>query len=1098
MRLKGIVLSGVIVVSLAATFLAIPTIAVTARTKAGPVHLTCELLTNPLGIDNQHPQLSWQLEDPTQAAVQTAYRIAVSSSAAAAARGQADVWDSGRVTSPQSVGVPYAGPALEPSKRYYWRVQLWGKGDRPYSASAPAWWEMGLGSSNWKARWIGYLEPEEAELRKGNAPWIWNEGDKQKGNQKGSHDFRLSFSIDHPIVLAALYVAGKDLTSAWVNGQAVVTAGPMPPWGQAPWGTYVRKDVTTLVHSGRNVLAVDSVFNEGSDAIGGMSATLLLETADGSTTTFTSGKDWKTMLDAPEGWRAAGYDDASWQHAVIAAECGKQPLGTPWPTGPVKMLRHGFAVNEPIVSARLYATALGAYEMRLNGEKVGKQILAPGWMDYREHVPYQVYDVTAQVHQGDNMLGAYLAPGWYSTPLMWFRQGNNYGATPPALRAQLRLEHKDGSVEWVATDESWMAKVSPVLKAEIYDGETFDARMVQAGWDTAAGATGNGLVGWTPVLTIHPKDLQVVAQTFQPIEQEQVLQAKAVTSPQAGVYIYDFGQNLAGVARLRIQGAAGTHIRLRFAEVLNPDGTMYTENLRSAKATDDYTLSGKGIEEYQPRFTFHGFRYVELTGAPTRPSDGALRVVVFHTNAAFAARLTTGSSMIDKLWSNILWGQRSNFVGVPTDCPQRDERLGWSADAQVFWRAATYNMDLGAFSRKFAGDLRGTQKGTAMYGIYAPGVTAENPGFGTGWSDAGVIIPWTAWLQYGDRDVAEENWNAMQRYLKTIEDANPDHLWTKEVGIPFGDWLAPKEKTPIHLISTAYWAYDVSRMEQMARSLGHDQEAREYGELFEKIRAAFQKAYVHSDGTVEGPADPDNGFSVDTRREASATPGSQTGYVLALYMDLLPQDLRAQAAEKLVAKIDANGGDLGTGFLGTPYLLAVLTDTGHTDVAYKLLENTRYPSWGYLVDHGATTMWERWNGDQMRGDPSMNSYNHYAYGAVADWIYRYAAGVDAVPDDPGYHTVWLHPHFDATLKSLNFHYDSPYGEIHSAWSVAGPTAQWTVTLPANTHGRLADEDTRYRLVSVNGMPAAKSTVLQQGADGYTLPAGTYRFVFQQK
>ena len=833
--LQGIVLSGVIAVSMATILLPVRMMAAaTVRAKTGPTHLTCELLDNPLGIDSQHPRLSWQLEDPAQGAVQTAYRVEVSTTSEASAHGNADVWDSGRVESAQSVAVPYAGPTLAPSKRYYWRVQLWGKGDRPYSRSAAAWWEMGLGTSDWKAKWIGYLEPEEASLRKGNAPWIWNEGEQPLQHVKeGNHDFRLGFSVDKPIAMAVLYVTGKDLTSAWVNGETAVSSVPVPGATPTSWGTYVRKDVTTLVHPGRNLLAVETAFTEGTEgeSFAGMSATLLLQAADGSTTTLVSGKSWKAMLNAPEGWRAPEYDDASWKHAVIAAEAGKDPLGLPWPTGPVKMLRRGFAVNEPIVSARLYATALGAYEMRLNGEKVGKQILAPGWMDFREHVPYQVYDVTAQVHEGDNMLGAYLAPGWYSTPLIGLRKGNNYGATPPALRAQLRLEHKDGSVEWVATDKSWMAKSSPIRQAEIYDGETFDARMVQAGWDTAAGGAGNGMNDWTPSLLIRPKEPQIVAQSYQPIEQERVVMPKTVTSPQAGVFIYDFGQNMAGVARLRIrsaggiQGAAGTRIRLRFAEVLNPDGTLYTANLRTAKATDEYILSGKGVEEWQPRFTFHGFRYVELTGAASRLGADALRVVVFHTNAPFAAQLKTGSTMIDQLWSNILWGQRSNFVGVPTDCPQRDERLGWSADAQVFWRTATYNMDLGAFSRKFSGDLRGTQMDTAMYGIYAPGVTKENPGFGTGWSDAGVIIPWTAWLQYGDRGVAEENWTAMQHYLKAIEDANPDYLWTKQVGIPFGDWLAPKERTPIHLISTAYWAYDVSCMEQMARSLGHEDEA---------------------------------------------------------------------------------------------------------------------------------------------------------------------------------------------------------------------------------------------------------------------------------
>ena len=735
----------------------------------------------------------------------------------------------------------------------------------------------------------------------------------------------------------------------------------------------------------------------------------------------------------------------------------------------------------------MYVTALGSYEMRLNGKKIGDQILAPGWTDYREHVLYQTYDVTGMIRKGNNALGAYLAAGWYSTPLMWFRQGNNYGRTPPALMAQLRLQHKDGSVEWVATDASWKADSSPILQAEIYDGETYDARRVQPGWETA----GFSAERWKPVILEHPEVPKIESQYFPPIHEERVMEAKTIANPAPGVYVYDFGQNMAAVPRVRFNGPAGTDVRLRFAEVLKADGTIYTDNLRTAKATDHFILAGKGEEQYQPRFTFHGFRYVEVTGVASKPALDAVKVVVLHTDAPFTLTLDSGSTMVNQLWSNVVWGQRSNFLSVPTDCPQRDERLGWAADAQVFWRTATYNMDIASFSRKFSADLRGTQSGTSMYGIYAPGVTQENPGYGTGWSDAGVIIPWTAWLQYGDKSIAQQNWDAMGKYLNGIESANPNFLWAKNSGIGFGDWLAPEQSTSIELIATAYWAYDVSLMEQMARALGKDAEAKQYAEQYEKIKAAFAKAYVQPDGTILGQG-ADNGKPAQE---------SQTGYVLALNMRLVPENLRIRSADRLVAMLQRNGWRLGTGFLGTPYLLAVLTDTGHSDVAYRLLLNTEYPSWGYVIEHGATTTWERWNGDKMRNDPGMNSYNHYAYGAVADWIYRYAAGIDTVPEDAGFHTVYLHPHFDSRLGKLHVRYQSSYGEIDSSWVVQGSGGKWTVTLPANTIGRLPIEKDRYALTQVNGVALDQSPLLKPAkSEGpektYMLGPGTYEFNFE--
>ena len=1066
-----------------------------ATTAAKPVQLRCDSLVNPLGIDDPHPVFSWQLQSDTAGAKQTAYRVEVSSTAA----GKVDIWDSGRITSDKSLNVTYAGPALKPETRYLWRVTIWDGEGHPSSSSDNASWETGLlDASNWQGKWITYLEPEEAAVREANAPWIWNSGeDALHHARKGVHDFRLSFQISKPIASAVLFVTGKDLTSAWMNGDKVITAPPMPPWKQTPWGTYTRQDVTHQVKEGGNSLAVASDFSEDNprEAAGSMNATLLITARDGTTIVLRSSPDWKASLDAPDGWTAAAFDDSSWQPAIVTAQTSDPAFGRPWPTGPAKLLRKSFSVKSPVVSARLYVTALGAYEVHLNGARVGDQVLAPGWTDYRERLPYQVYDVTSQVHAGNNAIGAWLAPGWYSTPLMWYRQGNNYGSTPPSLMAQLRLEHKDGSVEWIATDSSWKADTSPILQAEIYDGETFDATRIQPGWDTAAFHK----TTWKPVVVETPSVPIIESQTFQPIREERLLTAKTITSPQPGVYIYDFGQNAAGMERLQISGKRGTDIRLRFAEVLNPDGTMYVENLRTAKATDHYILAGTGQETYQPRFTFHGFRYVEITGAASKPPLDAVKVVVLHTNAPFTATLESGSPMVNQLWSNIVWGQRSNFVGVPTDCPQRDERLGWTADAQVFWRTATYNMDLAAFSRKYSADLRGTQVGTEMYGIFAPGVTAPNAGFGTGWSDAGVVIPWTAWLQYGDQRIAEQNWSAMEKYLQTIADQNADYLWTKGIGIPYGDWLAPDEKTSINLIATAYWAYDASRMAEMAHAMGKDADEQKYKVLFENIKAAFQKAYIKADGTVDGGAPVANGFAVDTQGKPSATPGSQTGYVLALNMQLVPQNLRAAAATKLLAKLERNGWRLGTGFLGTPYLLSVLSDTGHSDVAYRLLLNTEYPSWGYLIEHGATTTWERWNGDKMRNDPSMNSYNHYAYGAVADWIYRYAAGIDTVANDPGYHTVYLHPHFDPRLGRLDVTYDSAYGKIASAWTVNGKGGTWTVTLPPNTIGRLPLEKDRYTLVSVNGSPLERSSLLHAGSDNaYELNAGTYTFRFEEK
>ena len=1059
-------------------------------------HLRCDSLVTPLGDDHAQPMLSWMLEDARHEASQSAYRIQVADSRQMLAHGRANVWDSGRVRSNRSTGVAYEGPKLEPAKRYFWRVEVWGKEGKTYPPSDMSWWETGLmDTAHWQAQWIGYEDAEHAAVRAANAAWVSNPRIAEyHGNGNAQHQLRLAFDLEKPVAYATLYATGEDTAAAWINGHQVLSHAQQVPWGRLPWRTYEAAAATDLLQAGKNLLSISVLlYGNKNRSQTPMNAVLYVRFKDGTEQIFKTGQgEWKSSLDAAGPWYMPQYDDSKWAAPIIcssshAAFDGAENLGIPLQTPPVALLRKRFAVNKAVRSARLYATALGLYRISVNGVRAGDQELSPGWTDYRQRVAYQAYDVTEALHAGENAIGAYLAPGWYATPLEWVGQGNNYGSTPPSLKAQLRIEYTDGSIQWVSTDESWRAQDSPILSAEIYNGETYDARRSQKGWDLAS----FGDASWHAVAVLHPHEPEIVWQSYPPIRAIEQVAPKAVTHPAPGISIYDFGQNLAGVAHLRTERAKGTQIKLRYGEELNSDGTLFVANLRNAKATDSFTFAGNGLEEYQPSFTFHGFRYLEVSGLSEPLPLSDVKVVVLHTDATEDVKLHTGNSMVNQLWSNILWGQRSNFVGLPTDCPQRDERLGWSADAQVFWRTASYNMDLQAFSRKFATDLRGTQVGTDMYGIYAPGTAKPNVGFGPGWSDAGVIIPWTAWMQTGDLTILEQNWDAMRRYVDAIHEANPDGEWKNKIGIRFGDWLSPEGDTSEELIATAYWAYDVALLRQMAHALGKYDDERSYGQLFETIRGAFQREFVHPGGLVG---------QLEKGKSPAKIHETQTGYVLALYMNLLAAEDRMPAANHLVARIAANGGKLGTGFLGTPYLLEVLSDTGHSDVAYHLLLERAYPSWGYMIDHGATTMWERWNGDQMRGDPGMNSYNHYAYGAVAEWIYRYAAGVDTVVDDPGFHTIDLHPNFDARLGSLDFSYQSLYGVIRSAWSVMPEKITWNVTIPPNTQGRVVltvEQQAHYLL---NGKQIKECSLQKKmGEDGrvqYLLPAGSYDFLIQ--
>lgn len=1043
------------------------------------VHLRCDYLVNPLGLDDPAPRFSWEMSTARFGAAQRAYQVMVSLSAADLERPANLLWDSGRVESNKSVGIVYGGPKLQSSRRYYWTVRVWDELGQVKVPTQPAWWEMGLlDKTQWVAQWITGESDEERQDRLSVPKWIWNEGeDALRHASAGDHLFQLRFDLPADPVTATLFVAGKDTVSVSENGIELLRADSVPSWGPMyAWGTFKKLDALQPLHKGSNHLLL-RVHTPG--GLAGLCALLRVQLRDGQALRFVTDRSWLSQS-SQAGKMGNATGDDSWHPVEIVGEMGETPLGTPWPPASARLLKRDFEVHQPITSARLYITALGAYRASINGQRIGKQILSPGWTDYHKDLYYQVYDVSASIHPGKNTIGALLGDGWYGSGLFTNQTRYNFGPPPLRLIAQLILRFKDGTTQTVATDSSWQAAESPVLSSDIYNGETYDARREQTGWNKPEFHSS----GWWKASLADVPMAQLRAQNFQPIEEDRELTPVAITHPSPDVYVFDMGQNMVGTERLRFRGKRGTTVTLRFAEVLQPDGNIYAANMRTAKETDTYTLRGDGEEEFTPHFTYHGYRYVEVRNYPGVPTLASLRGIVFHTAAPQTMKFSTGNAMVNQLWSNILWGQWGNFESIPTDCPQRDERLGWMGDAQVFWRTASYNADLSSFSEKFGLDMRTAQSPEGNYSDVTPRSGTVVGEGSPGWAEAGIVIPYTAARQYGDDRIIRDNAAAMARYLDQLKKNNPDLVNHR---VAYGDWLAIGSSTPQDLIGTAYWAYDASLMASMMKVLGKNEEAESYHRLFEQLRDSFNTHFVMSDG------------SVGSR--------SETSYVLALRFGLLSEKLRKEAAEKLVKDIEAHGWHLTTGFLGTPYLLSVLSDTGHSDVAYRLLLQSTFPSWGYMVNHGATTMWERWNGDQMLNDPGMNSFNHYAYGSVAEWFYRYVAGIDLLHSEGTFQHFWLHPQFSPSIGSAGASYDSVYGPIESRWkygikaSDGRKTVEWIITIPANTE---ADVTLPYRLIAearMNGEKVAASRwaaepddSLEQGS--MRLSAGTYRFVLQ--
>jgi len=732
-------------------------------------------------------------------------------------------------------------------------------------------------------------------------------------------------------------------------------------------------------------------------------------------------------------------------------------------------LRKPITIDKPVKSARLYVSALGLYVASIDGNRIGDAILAPGWTDYRKRVRYQTFDVTAALTQGKHVLGATIADGWYSghLPVVGY---HHYGDRP-ALREQLVINYSDGSTQTIATDSSWKTSVGPILRSDIFDGEDFDAREELTGWNRPDYDDRAWVAAAEQKLT---PDLD--AQVGPLVRELMTISPKTMTEPKPGLYTFDLEQNMVGYVRLMASAPRGTKVTLRFAEMLNPDGTVYTDNLRKARATDTYIFKGDGVETYAPSFTFHGFRYVELAGLPSRPSMDAIQGIVIGSDNRQTGQWTSSSKILNQLQSNIVWGQRGNYISIPTDCPQRDERLGWLGDAQVFVRTATFNSDVQNFFNSWLVDVSDAQMPDGAYTDVAPNILKGSGA--SAWADAGVICPWTIYQVYGDKRLLQRQYDSMVRYMGYLQKQNENFIRPNK---GYGDWLSIKANTPKDLLATAYFAYSSKLMGEIATALGKADDAAKYTQLYDQVREAFRKKWVGPDGAVLG--------------------NTQTSYLLALKMGLLDPSERPAAVKRLVADIQQKDNHLSTGFVGVSYLLPMLSESGQTTVAYTLLNQDTFPSWLFSVKQGATTIWERWDGwtpDKGFQTTVMNSFNHYSLGSCGEWMYDTVAGLGMDRSVPGFKKIVFRPTPGGGLTSASATYDSVRGPVACKWAIDDSGLHVNVSVPPNTTATLYLPEPYSGTLTESDKPVADAKGVKEISNSATdravaLESGNYQF-----
>ena len=1001
-------------------------------------NLRCENVLQPMGVDTPRPRLSWQLASSGRNQKQVSYRVLVASSAQLLAQDRGDLWDSGLVQSDATINIAYAGKPLKSNQRCFWKVQVTNSLGRTTS-STPSFWVTGLlAPGDWHGQWIGYTPPKaagEADLTLERASWIWfPEGNPMTSAPVARRYFRRAVTIPAGRIVqsARLRVLADNSATIFVNGRQIGRV-------QDSWKTSETFDIKNALRPGTNVLAFavtnasDTAANVPNPA--GVAAQIDVHFSSGEPLSILSDASWKSSTQEINGWQNADFNEANWVASQVLAPVGQGAWGKIAQASdhalitapPAPMLRRTFALNGKVKRATAYICGLGYYEMSLNGRKVGDHVLDPGWTRYDRRSLYVTHDVTSHLKNGNNAIGVVLGTGHFDDHVLsvWDFENATWRARPKML-LEMRVEFEDGRQQIITSDSSWKASTGPTTFDSISGGEHYDARLEKAkvNWTQPTYSDAS----WKAAQVVEPVKGALVAQIEPPIKVTQTLTPIKVSQPTPGVWIFDLGQNFAGVPQLRASAPAGTTVSMRCAEKLHPDGTLDASNIdtfvrrrnpNQAFQTDVYTFKGQGQEVWHPRFTYHGFQYVEVKGFVGTPTLDNLRGIVMHTAFDTAGSFESSNDLLNRTQHNALWSYRSNFHSIPTDCPQR-EKNGWTADAHLAAEMGLYNFDAMANYEKWLNDIADEQHPDGSFEGIIP-TSGWGANIGPAWDSAYPIITWYLYQYRGDKSVVAKHYPHLVRYLDYLSTRAKDGI----VDYGLGDWLPAKTQTPNTLTSTSYYYVDATLLAQMARLLGKTDDAAKYDALAASIKKAFNARFYNA-------------------QTGQYDKGSLTAQSCALYQGLVEEANKPAVMQALIRELEKQGYHMDTGILGAKYLLNVLVDNGRADLAYRVLQQRTWPSYGYWIDRGATTMWERWTDVGSNDD----SRNHIMFGDVSAWFYKYLAGIRA--GSPGFKTVILQPHVLGDLTFARASYNSAQGRIESNWTRNGNTFQWQVTVPTNT------------------------------------------------
>ncbi len=1044
--------------------------------------LRCEYLASPVGIDVLEPRLSWQIVDRRRGARQTAYQVLVASSETNLAADQGDLWDSGRVESDQSVHVVYAGKPLKSHQQCHWKVRIWDQEGKVAPWSKPARWSMGiLTLSEWQAQWLRYTKPFQRtveagspaeELRPSDASWIWTgEGDAAVEVPQGKRFFRRTIELRGKLRprWAYLVIAADDSFRLWLNTAKVCENKPE----EDAWRRAYEVELTEKLRPGRNVLAVDVDNARPSPA--GVAMKLVVELADGKRMSWVTDGTWKATATPAAGreFFAVDLDDNGWNAAAVTGRVGIEPWKVPetgksvgWSQeAPSPVFRKAFSVKGPIRRATAYVCGLGYHELRLNGDKVGDHVLDPAFTRYDRRALYVAHDVTGQIRQGENALGVMLGNGWYN---MHTRATWNFDQSPwrsePTMLLHLRIELEDGTVQTVASDSSWQASTGPVVLDSIRAGEVYDARLEMPGWDTAefdARAWAEPEIAAAPGGTL-------ASQMMPPIRVTESIEPVAVSEPEPGVYVFDMGQHFPGWVQLRVRGQRGAKVALRYSERIDAAGMIERSEISKFVCegpfqTDTYILKGEGLEVWEPRFVYHGFRYVEVTGLAEKPGLDLLRGRVVHTDFARPGQFECSNELFNRLAQLTEWSYRSNFHGYPTDCPQR-EKNGWTGDAHLAAEQAMYRFENTASYRKWIQDIHDEQRQSGEICAIVP-TSGWGYAWGNGpaWDSAFLIIPWYVYTYRGDIRILADHYERMRLYVDYLTSRAENGI----VKIGLGDWVPADTVTPNTITSTGYYYADTKIVAQAAKILGKTGDAQKYSALAEEIRKAFNREFYKGDGVYLN--------------------GSQTALSCVVYQGLVEDSEREAVMKRLAEQVAGRNDHLDVGILGAKYLFHTLSENGRHDLAYHILNQKTPPSYGDWVEKGATTLWEDWQG--------VSSLNHIMFGDLVTWFYQKLAGINADPAQAGFKHAVIRPMPVADLSHVTATTESMYGTIRSAWKKgADGSLVLEVTLPANTTGTVYVPAESEAGVEVDGgTDGVRFLRMEAGYAVYEVESGSYRF-----